>query len=55
MAQWIEHYECGCISEYVKHKWELPGYCPTHGKDWIQRFKETKDNRPISIQRNKSK
>lgn len=30
---WWEEYRCGCVSETVKLKRELPGYCPQHGED----------------------
>ena len=30
---WFEEYACGCVSEIVKLKIDLPGYCGTHGAD----------------------
>lgn len=30
---WHESYKCGCNSEIVRRKRDLPGYCPTHGED----------------------
>ena len=28
---WFEEYRCGCVSEIVRFKKELVGYCGTHG------------------------
>ena len=30
---WWEEYKCGCVSEIVKRKKDLPGYCGKHGED----------------------
>jgi len=30
---WFEEYRCGCVSEYVKYKKDLLGYCATHGEN----------------------
>jgi len=30
---WFEEYACGCVSEIVKYKKDLIGYCPDHGDD----------------------
>lgn len=30
---YYEFYRCGCVSETVPTKRELLGYCPTHGED----------------------
>lgn len=30
---WFEEYKCGCVSEVVKTKRELEGYCGKHGSD----------------------
>lgn len=30
---WWEEYKCGCVSETVKHKKDLLGYCKFHGDD----------------------
>lgn len=30
---WFEEYKCGCLSDYVKNKRDLLGYCPVHGED----------------------
>lgn len=30
---WWEEYNCGCVSETVKRKKALGGYCPKHGDD----------------------
>lgn len=30
---WFEEYACGCVSETVKTKRDLVGYCGTHGDD----------------------
>lgn len=30
---WWEEYRCGCVSETVTRKKDLPGYCPQHGDD----------------------
>ncbi len=30
---WWEEYRCGCVSETVKRKKDLLGYCPKHGED----------------------
>ena len=30
---WWEEYRCGCVSETVKHKKDLTGYCKHHGDD----------------------
>ena len=32
-ARWFEEYTCGCVSEDVPRKSDLPGYCGTHGGD----------------------
>ena len=49
---WWEEYRCGCVSEPVKLKRELLGYCPTHGDDsrgsekdlrWVAAQKERED------------
>ena len=29
---YYEEYECGCVSQSVKLKRDLVGYCGTHGK-----------------------
>jgi hypothetical protein len=29
---WYEEYRCGCLSETVKRKCNLHGYCPRHGE-----------------------
>lgn len=28
---WFEEYRCGCVSETVRVKKDLPGYCGKHG------------------------
>jgi hypothetical protein len=30
---WYEEYRCGCVSETVRRKRDLLGYCPKHGED----------------------
>ena len=30
---WWEEYPCGCVSDIVRLKRELVGYCPKHGGD----------------------
>ncbi|MDF3052609.1 MAG: hypothetical protein K0S19_714 [Geminicoccaceae bacterium] len=30
---WFEEYGCGCVSEVVSRKADLPGYCGRHGDD----------------------
>lgn len=30
---WFEEYRCGCVSEVVKRKRDLLGYCGKHGED----------------------
>lgn len=30
---WFEEYRCGCISDTVRRKRDLPGYCAKHGDD----------------------
>jgi len=30
---WFEEYKCGCVSEIVRTKKELLGYCKSHGDD----------------------
>lgn len=30
---WFEVYRCGCISDTVRRKRDLLGYCPKHGDD----------------------
>lgn len=37
---WFEEYKCGCVSEKVERKGDLPGYCPIHGDDRSNVFKE---------------
>lgn len=36
---WFEEYGCGCVSEVVKLKKELIGYCAKHGNDRRQVFR----------------
>jgi hypothetical protein len=36
---WFEEYRCGCVSDVVKRKKELLGYCGQHGDNWRGRFK----------------
>lgn len=35
-----EEYRCGCVSETVKRKRELVGYCPKHGDNRRHAHKE---------------
>ena len=37
---WFEEYECGCVSETVRTKAELLGYCGQHGGDRKGVFRE---------------
>jgi hypothetical protein len=37
---WWEGYKCGCVSDTVRLRRDLPGYCPTHGSDRRQIDKE---------------
>lgn len=30
---WFEEYSCGCVSDIVKRKKDLIGYCGIHGND----------------------
>ena len=30
---WWEEYRCGCVSDFVKRKKDLLGYCAIHGED----------------------
>lgn len=30
---YFEEYSCGCVSEIVRRKRDLTGYCGTHGND----------------------
>lgn len=41
---WFEYYGCGCVSDYVRLKRDLVGYCGQHGDSRTQVFKveETK-------------
>src|SRR4051812_13931549 len=36
---WFEEYRCGCVSDVVKRKKDLPGCCGAHGDNWRGRFK----------------
>ena len=33
---WFEHYRCGCVSEIVRTKKELAGYCGKHGDNRME-------------------
>lgn len=37
---WFEEYECGCVSETVRTRKELAGYCGQHGGDRKGVFRE---------------
>ncbi len=37
---YFEDYRCGCVSEVVKRKRDLLGYCSTHGEDRRQIWPE---------------
>ncbi len=37
---WFEEYKCGCVSNVVSKKKDLPGYCPKHGSDMTHVFKQ---------------
>lgn len=39
---WWEEYRCGCVSETVKHKKDLCGYCPKHGENARHIYPEMK-------------
>ena len=39
---WWEEYRCGCISNTVRTKKELLGYCPKHGDDFRHQHKDYK-------------
>lgn len=33
LVGWFEEYKCGCVSDVVKIKKDLSGFCPKHGND----------------------
>ena len=33
LNEWFEEYSCGCASPTVDRKVDLPGYCPKHGNE----------------------
>lgn len=37
---WFEEYRCGCVSPMVTAKRDLPGYCPRHGDNRRELFRE---------------
>ena len=37
---WFEEYSCGCCSPGEQVKRDLPGYCPTHGEDRVNVYRE---------------
>ena len=48
MKVWFEEYrKCGCVSDTVARKKDLPGYCPIHGNDRSNVFhiEESNDTR----------
>ena len=40
---WTEEYRCGCVSEPVRVKKDLCGYCPTHGENRINIYRQSQD------------
>ena len=49
--RWFEEYGCGCVSPGERVKRELPGYCPTHGADRRNVYREN-DTTAVQVSRN---
>lgn len=41
--KWFEDYSCGCVSQVVERKKDLPGYCEKHGNDRRQAWPYRKE------------
>jgi hypothetical protein len=39
---WWEEYKCGCVSETVRYKRQLTGYCAKHGDGRRYAYREIK-------------
>lgn len=46
MAKWVEEFSCGCTHS-TRSKRGMVGYCPLHGSDVRNIYKESKDGMVI--------